>query len=163
MTPVGARRGQGVRPVRPQNHSANGEKHCQGATTGRDRKPRTRQPRQNTDRQRKLIDGVIGKRLVLLSHKASHGGFRYSTSKFEGGQTRFAGACRSGLGFGPTTHQRKPRCKTPRAERLAPEQPHNHGTTICQVPPGKLGESRVSNLPCSPFMNQTATSVVAEF
>jgi hypothetical protein len=34
--------------------------------------PVTRQPRQNKDQQRKLIDGAIGELLVLLSQKASH-------------------------------------------------------------------------------------------
>jgi hypothetical protein len=35
-------------------------------------KPVTRQPRQNKEQQRKLIDGAIGELLVLLSQKASH-------------------------------------------------------------------------------------------
>ena len=35
-------------------------------------KPVARQPRQNKDQQRKLIDGAIGELLVLLSQKASH-------------------------------------------------------------------------------------------
>jgi hypothetical protein len=34
--------------------------------------PVTRQPRQNKDQQRKLIDGAIGELLVLLSQKATH-------------------------------------------------------------------------------------------
>jgi hypothetical protein len=34
--------------------------------------PVSRQPRQNKDQQRKLIDGAIGELLVLLSQKASH-------------------------------------------------------------------------------------------
>jgi hypothetical protein len=34
--------------------------------------PVSRQPRQNKDQQRKLIDGAIGELLMLLSQKASH-------------------------------------------------------------------------------------------
>jgi hypothetical protein len=34
--------------------------------------PVSRQPRQNQDQQRKLMDGAIGELLVLLSQKASH-------------------------------------------------------------------------------------------
>jgi hypothetical protein len=45
---------------------------CQEAPSGRDRKPVTRQPRQNKAQQRKLIDGASGELLVLLSEKASH-------------------------------------------------------------------------------------------
>ena len=55
--------------VRPQNHSANGEKRCQGAPTVRDRKPRYPLTPPNQAQQQELIDGTIAEPLVLLSQK----------------------------------------------------------------------------------------------